>query len=216
MRRILLAVMLVFIGFGAFAQTQHTCSAVKTRAYQRILKKTRAGVSDNALMNRYNVHWYFLDLNVERNSTVLSGNVIIGANMTVASDTFCFELNSNMTIDSIVYQNASIPFTHTSNSHICYVKPIATIPANSNLSMKIYYHGDASVVGGSAIGDGFSTDTSPTWSNSVTWSLSEPYSAKEWFPCKQFLQDKADSVWVYVTTDIQNKVGSNGILQGDR
>ena len=44
--------------------------------------------------------------------------------------------------------------------------------------------------------------------------MSQPYSAKEWFPCKQFLQDKADSVQVYVTTNDQNKVGSNGILQG--
>jgi aminopeptidase N len=214
MKRSLLLVLLVTIGFGAYSQSQHSCAAAKTSAYQRILKRTRAGVADNALMNRYNVHWYFLDLNIERNSTVLSGNTTIAANTTMATDTFCFELNSSLTIDSIIYQNNNIPFVHTNTSHICYAMPNNTIPANSNVSMKIYYHGDASVVGGSAIGDGFSTDTSPTWGNSVTWSLSEPYSAREWFPCKQFLKDKADSVTVYVTTDNQNKVGSNGILKG--
>jgi len=214
MKRGLLAILAVFVGFGMSAQSVHTCADAKTKAYQRILKRTRAGVGDNVLMNRYDVHWYFLDLNIERNSTVLSGNVTIGANMTAASDTFCFELNSTLIIDSIIYQNNSIPFTHTASSHICYVKPTSTLAANTNVAMKIYYHGDASVVGGSAIGNGFSTGTSPTWGNSATWSLSEPYSAKEWFPCKQFLKDKADSVQVYVTTDDQNKVGSNGILQG--
>lgn len=214
MKKSLLLVLAVITGFAAIAQSQHTCATTKTRSYERILKKTRAGLADNALMARYDVHWYFLDLNIERNSTIISGNTTIGAITSAATDTFCFELNSSLTIDSILYQNASIPFAHTNSSDICYAKPVTTIPANTNVSIKIYYHGDASVVGGSAIGNGFTTDTSPTWSNSVTWSLSEPYSAREWFPCKQSLQDKADSVQVYVTTDDQNKVGSNGILQG--
>jgi len=200
--------------FTAFAQQKHTCVEAKTSAFQRIKKRTRAGLQDNALLAQYDVNWYFLDLAIERNSTVLSGNVTIGARTQTALDTFCFELNSNLTIDSILYLSNSIPFFHTINSHIVYASPLGTIPANSNVKFKIYYHGDASVVGGSAIGNGFSTDTSPTWSNSVTWSLSEPYSAREWFPCKQFLQDKADSVQVYVTTDNQNRVGSNGLLQG--
>lgn len=210
----LLVLITVFVAFTSFGQTVHSCSEAKTRSYQRILKKTRAGAADNLLMERYDVDWYFLDLNIERNSTVLSGNVTIGADILVPTDTFCFELNSTLFIDSILYQNVSIPFTHTANTNICYAKPTNTLAANTKVRMKIYYHGDASVVGGSAIGDGFSTDTSPTWGNSVTWSLSEPYSAREWFPCKQFLRDKADSVQVYVTTDNQNKVGSNGTLQG--
>ena len=147
--------MALFTVFYSFGQSAHSCSVAKTRAYQRILKKTRAGAGDNILMQRYDVHWYFLDLNVERNSTVLSGNVTMGVNMLASSDTFCFELNSSLTIDSVVYQNASIPFVHTNSSHICYALPGSAIPANSNVSMKVYYHGDASVVGGSALGDGF-------------------------------------------------------------
>lgn len=155
MRKSLLAVIAMLITFSGFGQNHHTCSETKTRAYQRILKKTRAGAADNVLMAQYDVNWYFLDLNIERNTTVLSGNVTIGATTLLPTDTFCFELNSTMTIDSVVYQNVSIPFTHTNSSHICYAKPTTTIPANIYAEMKIYYHGDASVVGGSAIGDGF-------------------------------------------------------------
>jgi len=46
----------------------------------------------------------------------------------------------------------------------------------------------------------------------VTWSLSEPYEAKTWFPCKQDLNDKADSVSVSVTVPDTLMAGSNGIL----
>lgn len=199
---------------GAQAQLDHSCSLGKIKSYEHVMKRTRAGAMDNNLMARYDVHWYYLDLNIERNSTQISGHATIGANILAATDTFCFELNSSLIIDSVQLGNVNIPFTHTTNTHICYAQPTATLMPNSDAKIKVYYHGDASVVGGSAIGDGFSSDNSNAWGNSVTWSLSEPYSAREWFPCKQFLEDKADSVWVYVTTDNQNKVGSNGILQG--
>jgi aminopeptidase N len=164
-------------------------------------------------MSKYDVHFYFLDLNIERNSTVISGNTTIESKVLVSNmDTFCFELNSNLVIDSIQLANQNIFFTRV--AAITYAILPNALSVNSNLAIKIFYHGDASVTGAGAIGDGFSKGTSPSWGNSVTWSLSEPYSAYEWFPCKQFLQDKADSAWVYVTTDASNKVGSNGILKG--
>lgn len=182
-------------------------------AHNKLLKKHRAGANDNALMEQYDVHFYFLDLNAERNSTVLSGSVTIGATVTANSlDTFCFELNQNLTIDSIVYLNQHLVYTRV--AAITYAMLSTPAGLNTDLSVQIYYHGNASVTGAGAIGDGYSTGTSPSWGNQATWSLSEPYSAYEWFPCKQFLQDKADSAWVFVTTNQANKVGSNGLLEG--
>lgn len=210
---------LFFILLHLSASSQHLeeeahCSDVKANRMMRIKKKTRAGAYDNSLMDKYDVHFYFLDLNIERNSTVISGAVTMEAKVTVSQlDTFCFELNSSLTIDSIVYNGAS-PVNYQRVGGIVYTLLPSAAVQNANMSFKIYYNGNASVVGGSAIGDGFSTGTSQSWGNQVTWSLSEPYSAYEWFPCKQFLQDKADSAYIYVTTSNQNKVGSNGILQG--
>lgn len=200
------------VSFQSFAQEVGSCSELKKHFYNRIKKKTRAGNADNALMSQYDMHFYFLDLNIERDSTWISGAVTLEATVTASTlDTFAFELNSNLVIDSIEYQNQSIAFTRI--AQMTYV-PLPGIPQGDEVAIKISYHGDAHVVGGAAIGDGFGHDTSPSWGNEVTWSLSQPYSAYEWFPCKQFLQDKADSAWVYVTTDAANKVGSNGTLQG--
>jgi hypothetical protein len=139
-------------------------------------------------MSQYDVHFYYLDIAAERNSTNVNGFTTIGATVTSASlDTFCFELNQAMTLDSIIYNNQSIAFVR--NAAITYAILPAPALQNANISMQIFYKGNASLTGGSAIGDGFSTGTSNSWGNQATWSLSEPYSAYEWFPCKQFLQD---------------------------
>lgn len=190
-----------------------SCSEGKTKSYQKIKKKTRASDAANVLMSQYDVHFYYLDIAAERNSTNVSGFTTIGSIVQSAVlDTFCFELNQALTIDSILYNNQSVSFVR--NAAISYaILPTAALQ-NSNISVQIFYHGNASITGAGAIGDGFSTGTSGSWGNQATWSLSQPYSAYEWFPCKQFLQDKADSAWVFVTTDNQNKVGSNGMLEG--
>src|SRR5690606_28472419 len=46
----------------------------------------------------------------------------------------------------------------------------------------------------------------------VVWTLSEPYGAKDWWPCKQDLQDKADSIDIRITTPSAYRVASNGLL----
>lgn len=213
MKKILPFLSFLIAATASYAQEAHTCADAKILSHQRLAKKTRANPYANSLMEKYDVHFYFLDINAERNTTVLSGAVTIGAKVTAASlDTFCFELNQSMTIDSIVYNNQQLATGNTGS--IRYALLPAAVPANTDIYLKIYYNGDAHVVGGAAIGDGYSTGTSGLWGNSVTWSLSEPYSAYEWFPCKQFLQDKADSAWVFVTTSDENKVGSNGVLEG--
>lgn len=205
---------LICISFNVIAQNEiHPCALAKVNAAGRMLKKTRAGNYDNQLMERYDVHWYALNLSVERNSTVISGDATVGVEVIQNTDTICLELNSNLTIDSILLNNVNTSFTHTANN-IIYVIPVGTMNANTLHQVKVFYHGDAHVQGGAAIGDGFSTDSSPSWGNEATWSLSEPYSAYEWFPCKQFLSDKADSCQVYIITDMENKAGSNGLLEG--
>jgi len=213
MKKITLLFLLLGSAFLGFSQDESSCQEGKLHDFARMQKKTRAGAYANSLLSKYDMHFYFLDLNIERNSTVISGAVTLGARITAAStDTFCFELNSSMIIDSVVWNNQVIQVARVGS--IAYALFPAPVAQNNNVYVKVYYHGDANVVGGSAIGDGFSTGTSGTWGNQCTWSLSEPYSAYEWFPCKQFLQDKADSAWIYVTTSNQNRVGSNGVLQG--
>jgi aminopeptidase N len=45
----------------------------------------------------------------------------------------------------------------------------------------------------------------------VMWTLSEPYGSRDWWPCKNGLNDKADSVDVQVTVPEAYQTSSNGV-----
>ena len=50
----------------------------------------------------------------------------------------------------------------------------------------------------------------------ILWTLSEPYGAKVWWPCKQDLNDKIDSVDIFISTPKAYKAASNGILVAEQ
>ncbi len=162
------------------------------------------------MLEKYDVTFYFLDLNVENNTVAVSGNVTIKAKPTVtALDTFAFELISAMTIDSVFVEGIQRTFQHSNDLATVSLSP--HIPLGTFFSVKIYYHGTPPTGGDFS---GIFTDSSTTYHKNVTWTLSEPYAAKEWWPTKQDLRDKADSVWVFLTTSPENKAGSEGLLTG--
>lgn len=162
-----------------------------------------------ALMNKYDVKFYWLNINLERTSTYISGNVTINAVVqNAALDTFAVELVSQLTVDSAKINGTLCTVSRVGS--FAYIKLGTALNVGANVSAQIFYHGTPPSGG---FFSGISHGTSPSWGNEVVWTLSEPYNANQWWPCKQELTDKADSSWVFVTTDNTNKVGSNGILE---
>lgn len=159
----------------------------------------------------YDVKFVHLNLNLERNTKYISGNVKTVATVTVSvMDTFMCALHQVFTIDSIKINNVLVSYIRQDSSVKCKVTP--SFVSGTSFTTQIFYKGTAPS-GGSAIGSGFSTGTSGSWGNQATWSLSESFVAYHWWPCKQSLTDKIDSSWVFVTTDSLNKAGSNGLLK---
>lgn len=162
-----------------------------------------------ALMNKYDVRFYWLEINLERTSTYISGSVTINAAVQGSSlDTFAVELVTQLTVDSAKINGNICPVSRSGG--FVYIMPGSAISPGVEFSSRIFYHGTPPSGG---FFSGISHGTSPTWGNEVVWTLSEPYNANQWWPCKQELTDKADSSWVFVTTSNTNKVGSNGILE---
>ncbi|MCD4772046.1 MAG: T9SS type A sorting domain-containing protein [Bacteroidales bacterium] len=162
----------------------------------------------NDLLQDYDVKFYFLDLNVENNTVYISGNVRIDAvSQVVVLDTFAFELVQELTVDSIIFNDDKLNFFHEDD--YVFVPLINPLLTGENISANIFYHGMPPTGG---FFSGVTTAYSEDWDKNVTWTLSEPFNANQWLPCKQNLQDKADSVWVFLTTDSTNKAGSEGLL----
>ncbi len=188
------------------------CSHSQIQKPRKIFSSQLASNAHIARMNQYDVKFYFLDIKLERTSTYISGKVTIKALVKATQlDTFSFELHQNLTIDSVKV-NGSL-CTITRNQGEVNAMLLSGLAGNTIFDAEIWYKGTPPSGASAAIGNGISSANSQTWGNRITWTLSQPYAAYEWFPCKQILADKADSVWVWVTTDTSNKVGSNGLLQ---
>lgn len=191
-------------------QAQHTCA--ETRLHQSSSKMAVATPGHQHLMNQYDVTFYALDLNLERNSVYIAGSVQTYARVKNSPlNVFAFELHPNFTIDAVTI-NGVLHTNIIRNGSDVAVQLTTPAPPNSSIQATIVYRGSAPGSGGAAIGNGFSTAYVNNWQTNVTWSLSEPYAAYEWWPTKQVLTDKADSVHVTIRTRAENKAGSNGIL----
>lgn len=199
---------LIFVSSSLFSQdVRNQCAQTKQRVqHQKSLASERAA----SLQNLYDVKFHHLNLNVERNSIFISGNVrTLAKIISSVLDTFAFELHPNHAIDSIIVNGVSQPFIRVA-SDVFVALP--QLQQNDMIDATIFYSGTAPSGASAAIGNGFSTAASPSWGNEATWSLSQPYAAYEWWPCKQQLTDKIDSTWCFITTNAENKAGSQGIL----
>ena len=193
------------------AQTDHYCAKQKTKSHNKVVSGTLPpGYVPPE--NKYDLKFYHLNVNVERNSLYIKGNVKSTAKVVVASlDSFAFVLHENHTIDSVYVNGAKRNFVRRDS--LVLATAGTPITQNQLFDAIVYYKGTCPTGGAAAIGDGYNMASSPSWGNQVTWSLSESLCAYHWFPCKQDLRDKIDSSWVYATTDSANMVGSNGLLK---
>jgi hypothetical protein len=194
-------------------QAQHACASHKAKYFNKAFaKQSTLPIGYVPPENKYDLKFYHLNLNVERNTRYVSGNVVSKAKVVVANlDSFAFVLHQNHTIDSVYVNGAKRVFVRQDS--LVKATAGAPIPLNTIFEATVYYKGTCPSGGGAAIGDGYNLGTSPSWGNQVTWSLSESLVAYQWFPCKQDLTDKIDSSWVFATTDSANMVGSNGLLK---
>lgn len=205
-----------FSALNSFSQT-HYCADHKAQRFNKqiainaaVAKTAQSAVAPKE--NMYDLKFYHLNINIERNTRYISGNVKSKAKVLAASlDSFAFVLHENHTIDSVYVNGIKRNFVRRDS--LVLATAGTSIVQNQLFDAIVYYKGTAPTGNAAAIGDGYNMGTSGSWGNQVTWSLSESLCAYHWFPCKQDLRDKIDSSWVYATTDSANMVGSNGLLK---
>jgi len=211
LKRSILSIFLVIATTALFSQNnisvdfEHFCSQ---KMKQKFIKSTKLDIEQSPLLHNYDVKFYYLNLEAENNTTYISGEVTISAQVVVSVlDTFAFELIDELTIDHVFVNDTEFSILRENDE--VFVPLTEPLPQNSSFAVNIIYHGLP------PSGESFSgifTSYDSTWNKNVTWTLSEPFSAREWWPTKQVLTDKADSVWVNITTSSENMAGSIGLL----
>ena len=157
---------------------------------------------------QYDVKFYLMFMLVDVNTQIISGRVEMTSTATQDNVTYCeIDFYSNMTVDSIQVGGTTATYTRTGN----VVKVNLPSPVNTGGVFKIttYFRGHP-------IEGGFQAFSFDTYAgNPVVTTLSEPYLARTWWPCKDYPDDKADSMDIIIVYPSNLFCSSNGIMVGD-
>ncbi len=175
---------------------------------QAFLEKGVGTYEQNPKLHDYNISFYKLDVQVEPDEHYIEGIVTIKAKSTHSSlDTLVFELMDYMDVEEVLVNNTSLDFIHSSNEIVISLNE--PISKGSYFEVSIDYSGMPE--SDHNFFSGMNTGTC-SYGTPVMWTLSQPNNARQWWPCKQVLEDKADSVHVFITTPDEFIAASNGLL----
>jgi len=158
---------------------------------------------DNA---SYDVKFYRLNLHLDPRIKYIRGKVTTYFKTKTTLESVVFDLDRNLRVDSVYYHQQPLIYQHGKDNSLV-IQLSDTIKSNQLDSLSIYYQGTPRT-------DGLGSFDHTTYGNdSVLWTLSQPYGAQNWWPCKNTLNDKADSVEIIVNCPEDYKVASNGLLK---
>ena len=159
--------------------------------------------------NDYDVKYLRFNLNVNDTSVHISGDVSTTAQVVAASmSAYVFELDTLMVIDSAKVDGVLCSVT-TTGSFVRTLSLPWSLATGSFFTAQIFYHGVPPPGGGFFNG---LTHAVSSHGTSMVYTISDPWVALDWWPAKQSVDDRIDSVDMFVTVPSGVADGSNGLL----
>ena len=161
----------------------------------------------NELTTDYDIKYHRFDWEIDPAVLYIKGSVeTLFETKADNFSTLHFDCSIQLQIDSVIYEEQALSFSQETGNLLVINLPTA-LDAGTQKNIKIYYQGEPIGGGFGSFAKGVHGDNIP-----MLWTLSEPYGAEEWWPCKQDLNDKIDSIDIFVKVPIGNRVASNGKL----
>ncbi len=173
-------------------------NAEKKSAHKRMALITNPNTYD------YDITYHRLRLSVNPLDQFISGEVTTKYIAKENINTVTFDMSDALEVSTVKQRGVNLTFTRSGNNELTVNLPVVQ---NTNVldSLSINYSGVPTSSGFGAFSVG-NHNGSP-----VLWTLSEPFGAMEWWPCKQDLNDKVNSIDVYITTPTEYTAVSNGL-----
>ena len=205
MKSICVFILFFSLSYVGFAQEfDHPCQQSKIQRFQSLMKSSEINYPGDS---KIDVTYYKLDLKLTHTPNYLIGNVTVNAKIdTVSVSTVYLDLNTALTVDSVLLFGGARPYNHSSNKLTITLDRNYTL--GEELSLLIYYQGIPQSSGGFGSFEFGTHNGQP-----AIWTLSEPYGAKDWWPCKDTPADKADSADIWITVSTSLIPASNGSLK---
>ena len=198
----ILLVLNLFSFHSTFGQTNHWIREAEHKA-----EYLRNSNSDQLLMTKnqseYDVTHYLIVLDVNPFIGSFDGMVTIKAKVTGPSiSTLELNFSNLLEVQSVFSDSSKTTFSYRND--ILTVNLDKEYPKNSEITVSVYYYG--------IIEWAFEEYNGKI----LSASSNEPYNARLWIPCKDFPQDKADSVDYISTVPLGYVIVSNGILYEEK
>ena len=154
----------------------------------------------------YDITYHKLEFTVDPAVYFINGKVTTTFTALSNMNTVTFDLTNQLTVSSVTKNNSPLSFVQNSNNEIVITLPGGLATGNS-ATVVITYSGEPA--------DGQDAFTTAEHSGIPgLYTLSEPYGAQDWWPCKMDLNDKANSIDVYITAPSQYVSVANGLEIG--
>jgi len=205
--RFLLLLMAIAISTPLFAQSGHPEKPLdELVASERRYAQQKAEFRSSAFTQDYDVVYHRLEWSINPQRYFLQGKVTTYFFPT--EDDFQqinFDFRDGMNVSSIRYRGQERPVVQPQGNRLAIDLP-GPVGRGVLDSITITYEGAPATDG---LGS-FARTTQPNGKPTI-WTLSQPYGARNWWPCKQSLNDKIDSIDVFVTVPQLYRAVSNGI-----
>lgn len=201
MKKIVLLGFLLFVSF-VFSQ-DNLVLFEKMRLSEANSASKLMSVKTNPNTSNYDISYHKLEFTVNPAVYFILGKIT--TTYTALSDmtSLIFDLSSTLTVSSVKRGVDNLAFTQTA-TELQIILPTTQLSGTSE-TVEITYSG-------TPFNSGFGSFVQSTHGTSpIIWTLSEPFGAMNWWPCKQDLNDKVNSIDVYITAPSQYTSVSNGV-----
>lgn len=205
--------LIAYLSIPCFSFAQHPdilCKQVEDIARMEMRaqeKKQMSSFYKKTASEFIDVVYHRCEWSVDPGVRAISGKVTTYFLPKVPATQVTFDLADTMIVDNVSRNGSNLLFSRANNTVV--IELGTTIPSNTLDSVSIQYHGIPS-----STGFGSFTQTSHE-GVPVIWTLSEPYGARDWWPCKNTLDDKFDSIDIFITCPKAYKGVSNGLRQSE-
>lgn len=189
--KIILSMVLMLVSLLFYAQKQDVFKDIVESEAKSASQIIYHRANQNT--GNYDIKYHRIELNIDPAQSGLSGDITTYFEAKSNTSQIVFDLASNMTVQDVIQRGNSLSFTQNTDDEL-----MVTLPETLNQgvldSLTVSYSGIP-------ISTGFESYSQTTHNGvPIVWTLSQPYGAKAWWPCKQDLNDKIDSIDVYLTT----------------
>ena len=172
---------------------------------ERKSAKKKMNLEVNSNTQNYDITYHKLEFNVDPAVYSIAGKITTTYTALANMNTLTFDLSNSLTVSSVKINNGNLAFTQNTTELIITLP--ATQLSGSQATVEVVYSGAPPQNGFFA----FTSTTHGPSNTPVIYTLSEPFGARDWWPCKQDLNDKINSIDVYITAPSQYISVSNGI-----